>query len=92
MTRDQAEAVGLQALAHVAAQDELFSGFLFVTGAQPGDLRQRALDPAFLGAVLDFILQEDARVLEFAAAAGIAPQSVAAARAALPGGQVPHWT
>lgn len=92
MKQDQAEAIALQALGHIAAQDELFAQFLAATGASAADLRARATDPAFLGAVLDFLLQEDRLVLDFAAASGLAPTVPAQARAALPGGQVWHWT
>lgn len=92
MKQDQAEALALQALAHIAGRDDLFDAFFFVSGAQPGELRRRAGDPVFLGAVLDFVLQEDARVIELAAELGVAPQDVAVARASLPGGQLPHWT
>lgn len=92
MQRDRAETVGLQALAHLAGDDELLGGFLAATGADMAGLRAGASDPGFLGAVLDFLLQDDRWVIGFAEAAGIGPQEVAAARAALPGGQVPHWT
>lgn len=92
MTREQAEILGLQALSHIVAQDDLFAAFLAASGASPAELRARAADPAFLGAVLDFLLEDDRRVLDFAAAAGIAPTQPAEARARLPGGQVWHWT
>lgn len=92
MTRDQAETLGLRALAHVVGQDALLGAFLAATGADAAALRRGAGDPAFLGAVLDFLLQEDARVLAFAEAEGIPPTWPGLARAALPGGQLPHWT
>ena len=92
MKQDQAEAISLQALAYLLGQDDLTGAFLSASGVQPGEMRERASDPHFLGAVLDFLLQDDAWVLGFAQAAGLAPQDVQSARAALPGGQVPHWT
>lgn len=92
MQRDSAETLALQALAHLAGDDDLLAAFLAQTGAGMAELRRGAADPAFLGAVLDFILQEDGRVLGLAAAAGVAPERVAQARAALPGGQQHHWT
>jgi hypothetical protein len=92
MTRDQAEMLALQALGHLASDPDLLGAFMAATGADPAALRAGARDPAFLGAVLDFLLQEDARVLAFAAVAGIAPTLPAQARAALPGGQAWHWT
>ena len=92
MTPEQAETLGLQALAHIAAQDDLLGAFLAAGGADMAELRARATEPAFLGAVLDFLLQEDQRVLDFAAGIGVAPTQPALARASLPGGQVWHWT
>lgn len=92
MKRDQAEAISLQALAYLLSQDELTGLFLSSSGIAPDELRQRATDPHFLGAVLDFLLQDDAWVIGFAQMVGLAPQDVQVARAALPGGQVPHWT
>lgn len=92
MTQDQAEVLALQALAHLVAEPELLGAFMAATGADPAALRAGARDPGFLGAVLDFLLQDDARVLAFASAAGVAPTLPALARAALPGGQAWHWT
>ncbi len=92
MTPDQAETLALQALAHVAAHEDLLGAFLVSSGADLDGLRAGASDPAFLGAVLDFLLQEDDRVPALAAALGVAPTLPAQARAALPGGQAWHWT
>lgn len=92
MKRDNAEATALQALAYVLGQDDLTGGFLAASGMAPDEMRERATDPHFLAAVLDFLLQDDAWVIGFAQAAGLPPQDVQAARQALPGGQVPHWT
>lgn len=92
MTRDWAETVGLQALAHLAGHDDLIGAFLSQTGADLAGLRAGAADPAFLGAVLEFLLEDDARVIGFAEAAGLRPTDPAAARALLPGGQQTHWT
>lgn len=87
-----AETVALRALGWLAAEADRLDGFLAVSGMAPGQLRARAQEPEVLAAVLDFLLAEDARVLDFAGAAGLAPEAVAAARRALPGGELPHWT
>jgi hypothetical protein len=55
-------------------------------------LRAGAGDPAFLGSVLDFLMMDDAWVVAFCDAAGIAYTVPMQARAALPGGAVTHWT
>ncbi|RRH76942.1 DUF3572 domain-containing protein [Falsigemmobacter faecalis] len=92
MKRDMAETLALQALGWIAGQDDLFGQFMNATGASRDDLREQAGNAHFLGAVLDFILMEDDRVLRFAEAAGVAPTSPGQARQALPGGETPHWT
>ena len=87
-------AVGLAqaALVWLAGEPRLLGLFLSQSGADPGALRGLAADPAFLGSVLDFLLEDDGRVLAFAAAAGHRPEDVGRRRAALPGGATPDWT
>lgn len=90
--QDRAIVVALQALGWLVARDDLLPVFLAATGASPGDLRQQANEPAFLGAVLDFILQDDAAVMGFCTDAGLAYTVPLEARQALPGGGAVHWT
>lgn len=92
MQREAAETLGLRALAWLAGNDELLAVFLGSTGAALGDLRRQAREPEFLGSVLDFLLQDDAWVLDFAADAGVSPGDLGLARQALPGGAPMHWT
>ncbi len=86
MHRDRAETIALLALGYVAGDADLLGRFLGESGLGEGDLRQAAGDPAVLGGVLDFLLGDDARVLGFAAEAGLKPDEPLRARAALPGG------
>jgi hypothetical protein len=51
----------------------------------PGDLRERAGDPEILAAVLDFMLTDDSRIGAFCESLEIDPQTLQAARRALPG-------
>lgn len=90
--KDQAEALALGALAWLLGPGDLAAAFLAETGAAPGDLAQSAADPAFLGAVLDFLLADESRLLPFCAATEQPPEALWQARAALPGGPAPHWT
>lgn len=90
--QENAETLALTALGWLAGQDDMFGDFLQAGGLGPADVRRRAGEPEFLGAVLDFVLADDARVLAFAAAAAVAPGTVQQARAALPGGATVHWT
>lgn len=92
MTRDSAEVIGLRGLSWLAGHSELLTVFLGATGASESDFRERAQDPDFLAAVLDFILMDDAWVLKFGAANDIPGERVMLARAVLPGGEQVHWT
>lgn len=86
-----AETVGLQALAFVAADDALIDRFLALTGMGPAELRERAQDPMVLGAVLDFLLVDDSLVLAFAAASDLSPEAPRQARGSLPGSTAESW-
>ncbi|MFV0245749.1 MAG: DUF3572 domain-containing protein [Qingshengfaniella sp.] len=80
------------ALAWIAETDDLLRIFLSSTGLDPDDLRRRSDDPELLAAVLDFVMMDDHWVMGCAAAAGVAPERLVAARAQLPGGMDHHWT
>lgn len=86
-----AEALALQAVALIVADEDLMPRFLGVSGCAGEELRERITDLDFLGAVLDFILETDETVHALAAVAGIAPETIMLARSRLPGGQV-EWT
>lgn len=92
MSPDEAETTALRALAWLLANEDLLPVFLGATGAGPDDLRARAADPEFLGAVLDFLVMDDAWVIGFCTDAGLPFDRPVAARAALPGGAQTHWT
>ena len=49
-------------------------------------------EAAFLGAVLDFLLEADRRVIAFCDSAALPYTAPMQARAALPGGREWHWT
>jgi len=92
MKHEQAVGIATDALIWLADRPDDLSIFLAAAGAAPSDLRDRAGDPEFLGFLLDFVLQEDARVLAFATDARLPPETLARARSALPGGYAPDWT
>ena len=89
---DAAAAAGRAALIWLTRDPELLGRFLAETGLGPAEIRPRAGDPDFLGAVLDFVLADESRVHAFAEAEGFAPEAALKARALLPGGDAPHWT
>lgn len=90
--QENAEIVALQALGWLAADAELLPVFLGASGAARQDLAQGARDPAFLGAVLDFLLLDDTWIIAFCDSVGLPYEALAQARAALPGGAQTHWT
>lgn len=90
--REFAETLALRALGWLAGNDDLLPVFLGASGASVSDLRSRAADPDFLGAVLDFLLMDDAWVAAFCAAEGLACSDPMTARQLLPGGAETHWT
>ncbi|MNP81170.1 hypothetical protein D3C76_1794590 [compost metagenome] len=62
------------------------AAFLGQSGTDATGLRAMASRPEFAQFVLDFLLEQDQRVLDFAAASGLQPQRVVMARAVLGGG------
>ncbi len=63
--------LAIRALGWIASQDDLLPAFLAATGASPADLRKAASQPDFLRSVLEFLLQEDARIIAFCDATGL---------------------
>ncbi|MFM7346928.1 MAG: DUF3572 domain-containing protein [Tagaea sp.] len=87
--KDTAETAALQALGFVAADDDRLARFMGLAGVSVDELKARAADPAFLGGVLDFVIEDEALLLEFCEASGLKPAAVARLRADLPG--APVW-
>jgi hypothetical protein len=92
MLRESAEVIGLKALGWLAANEELLPVFLGSTGASEADVRAGISDPDFLGALLDFIMMDDAWITSFCDAEGLSYDQPMMARMALPGGEQMHWT
>ncbi len=90
--QEAAEAIALRALVWTLGDEARRMAFLAATGAAPADLAAGARDPVFLGAVLDVLLSDEGNVVAFCTDEGLAFDAPMRARAALPGGDVPHWT
>ncbi len=90
--QDSAETLALKALTWLIAQPEEFSAFQMASGANPSDLASLAQAPSFLGAVLDFVLESDARVMAFCEAHAIGYDAPMRARAVLAGPAGMNWT
>jgi hypothetical protein len=87
LTRDEAEAIAIQALAFLASEPTRLAHFLNLTGTQPADIRQRVNDPTFLQAILEHVIAEESILLVFAAGMSVAPETVVAALNILQGDQ-----
>ncbi|WP_199259326.1 DUF3572 domain-containing protein [Paracoccus binzhouensis] len=86
MTVTEARDIADTGFAHIAADPELVAALLAQSGSDAAGLRAMAARPEFAVFVLDFLLEQDQRVLDFARAAGLRPERVQMARAVLGGG------
>lgn len=84
--------IALNAMAWLVANEELLPVFMGATGTGAAELRSSADSPEVLAGVLDFLTMDDAWVIACCDSAGLPYESLQQARAALPGGQLPHWT
>jgi hypothetical protein len=82
---DSARSIAVSALAFIAADPDRLNRFLNLTGLGPHNLRTAAADPAFTGSVLDYLVGDEELLIAFAADAGLKPEAVARAHAALCG-------
>lgn len=85
LTADDAETLAIRAVGFLAGEEDRFLRFVALTGMTVDAVRARLADPAVLGAVLDFVLADEALLLAFCAEAEIAPELPARARRLLPG-------
>jgi hypothetical protein len=90
--QEAAETLALQAVAWLAGHDDLLPVFLGASGLSERDLRTGLDQPDLLAAVLDFLLMDDAWVIQFCDAHGLGYDQPQRAREALPGGAAVHWT
>lgn len=88
MQREAAETLALQALGWLLEDPDGFDRFLSLSGATQEDLRERAGDPEFLAAVMDFVLSDENLARGFCESASLDPQKLHAIRHALPGASV----
>jgi len=82
-TPEDAAMLALSALTFLAEDGPRLGRFLQLTGIGPDQLRAVADAPETLLAVYDHLLGDESLLLVFTASKGIAPETVAPARAAL---------
>ena len=92
MKQETAETIGLQALAWLAANEELLPVFMGASGTSSEDFRERAGEPDFLCSILDFLMMDDAWVVEVCDVMAIGYDQLMVARQSLPGGGHVNWT
>ena len=85
LTRDQAEALAIQALTFIARDSERLGRFLAVTGIGPAEIRKAAGETGFLAGVLEYMASDDGLIGAFASETGLDPADINKARAALAG-------
>ena len=85
MTPKEARDIADAGFAYIARDAELVRVLLMQSGSDAAGLRAMAARPEFAVFVLDFLLENDQRVLDFAESEHIAPQRVQMARVVLGG-------
>jgi hypothetical protein len=85
MNRDRAEQIAVDAFGFLAREPEYFAIFSTQTGIDPADLAAIADTPAFLDAVLGFLLSDEAMLLTFCQNSGQQPEDVNLAHLSLGG-------
>jgi hypothetical protein len=83
ITRDDAAALALRALAWTLGDPTRAMRLLDVTGLNPADLRSRASDPAVLTATLNFLESHEPDLIACAAALDTRPEALVRARETL---------
>jgi hypothetical protein len=86
MNPQNAEILALKGLAFLANDAAGLEQFLAITGITAPELRQRAEEPEFLAALLDFLMTDEPLLKAFCEAEMLDAQTLHSARRALPGG------
>lgn len=80
-----AEELAMRVLSHIAERPDLVSALFASSGLNAEMLRKAAESPDFHAHLLDFLLEDDRRVVDFAQEEGIRPEQVLTARTVLAG-------
>lgn len=90
--QEAAETLAIQCVAWMAEQDDMLNHFANATGVTQSEIRERVQDSDFLASVLDFLMMEDAWVVNFCTQHNVPNEAVMQARQNLPGGAQVNWT
>ncbi len=86
LTIQSAEDIAVRAIVFLADDPARLGRFLAETGLEPATLREKLKAPETMAAVLGHLMADESSLLAFSANAGLAPEDVARAEAALGGG------
>jgi Protein of unknown function (DUF3572) len=82
---EESSIIALNLIAFIASEDSRCERFSALTGMTLQDLKEGARKLEFQGFVLEYALQDESLILEFAAAENLDPHTLVAARHKLPG-------
>ncbi len=82
---EESSIIALKFISFIASDETRCERFSSLTGMTFQDLKDGAKKPEFQGFVLEYALQDESLILEFAGMENINPQILIAARLALPG-------
>jgi hypothetical protein len=82
---EYAETIALKAVHFILTDDETQQKFIDFTGILPSDFERIIKDPEFLGGVLDFLLANEDKLIEFCTENEITPEEPSRVRALFPG-------
>jgi hypothetical protein len=85
VTPQNAEILALKGLVFLANSDAPLNRFMALSGAGTNDLRERAGEPEFLAAVMDFLMSDEELLMAFCNETSTDPKDLQIARMALPG-------
>ena len=85
LTEEEVQEVVVHAITYLANTPEELGLFLAYSGNGPEDLRAQLHMPSFQAGLLDFLLEQETILLNFAKAEQLKPQDILLARLALPG-------
>jgi hypothetical protein len=77
--------IALNFISYLANDEDRLSRFCTLTGLSPGDLRDSIGSADFQGMALDYALQNEQLMIDFAAQENLKPQEIVVARRNLPG-------
>ena len=89
MDKDRAEIIAINSLSFIAANEKYLAEYLNISGSTLNQLKQNTANPdempTILAGVLDFLLQNEPYLIEFAEVYELDPMDVQKARRQFPG-------